>query len=538
VVGQYSGDGVNAPSTSAAVMVTVNPEASSLMLAPVYLSPTTYNSAPILAGTAVPYGDAVLLDVTVADAAGEQDGTATGTVTFTDGSTTLGTANVSAGGTAEFNGSLLGVGSHSVAASYSGDASYKASTAGAVAFTITKAPVFVDIVPDFAATYNGDGSIGYVAGQSPNITVLVGAELVADGLFPTGTVTFQLGSGSPVTVQLVPGENISLFEGTLLASAATEVLNNLAVGTQTLTATYSGDANYESVGATQAIEVVGGSSLLPSTTTFAITSPVSLANISPSTVITAVVTVKGSGSVAPTGTVTPTLGNVDGFYPIALTTGAGATSTATFVARAADFLSGSNTLSMNYSGDTVYAPSSSSSVVVVNDATDFTIQAQTPNLSIGSGGSGTATISLASMNGFDGTVNLACTASGTLTCSLASGSVNLNGNATTTVTINSTAVAAVRGDAGLGWPVSAGGTMLACLMCFVLPRRRRMGRVFLGLLATVLLVGGISGCGGSSTATGTKPPPVVDTPETYTVVVTGTGSNGLVHNTAITVVVQ
>ena len=66
-----------------------------------------------------------------------------------------------------------------------------------------------------------------------------------------------------------------------------------------------------------------------------------------------------------------------------------------------------------------------------------------------------------------------------------------------------------------------------------------MGRAFLGLLAMVMLTAGISGCGGSSTATGTKPPPpVVDTPETYTVVVTGTGSNGLVHNTAIVVVVQ
>jgi hypothetical protein len=537
VVGQYGGDGVNAASTSATVTVTVNPEGSTLQFDPVYFSPISYNSAPITTGMAVPYGDAVLLDVTVTDAAGKQNGVATGTVTFTDGSTTLGRANVSAGGVAEYNGSLLAVGSHSVAASYSGDASYKASTASAVQFTITKAPTFADIVPDLAATYNADGSIGYLAGQSANITVLVGTELVPGGLFPTGTVTFQLGGGSPMAVTLVPGENIEVFDGTLLASAATKVLSNLAAGTQTLIVTYSGDANYAGATASQVIEVVAGSSLLPSTTTFAITSPSSLANISPSTVITAVAIVTGSGPVAPTGTITPTLGNVDQFYPITLTPGAGATSTATFTPRAADFLSGANTLSMNYSGDAMYASSSSSSVVVVNDATDFTIQTQAPNLSLSSGGSGTATINLASMNGYNGTVTLACAASSALTCTLASSSVNLNGNTTTTVTIDSVQTAAVREGLSSSWTVSAGATLLACLMCFVMPRRRRMGRMLMSVIAVAVMIAGVSGCGGSSTPT-TKTPPADGTPGTYTVVVTGTGSNGLVHNTAITVVVQ
>jgi hypothetical protein len=231
------------------------------------------------------------------------------------------------------------------------------------------------------------------------------------------------------------------------------------------------------------------------------------------------------------------LGNVDQFYPITLTPGAGATSTATFTPRAADFLSGANTLSMNYSGDAMYASSSSSSVVVVNDATDFTIQTQAPNLSLSSGGSGTATINLASMNGYNGTVTLACAASSALTCTLASSSVNLNGNTTTTVTIDSVQTAAVREGLSSSWTVSAGATLLACLMWFVMPRRRRMGRMLMSVIAVAVMIAGVSGCGGSSTPT-TKTPPADGTPGTYTVVVTGTGSNGLVHNTAITVVVQ
>jgi hypothetical protein len=541
VVARYAGDGVNAASTSSPVTVTVNPEASSLLLDPVYLDPNSYNSAPITAGLAVPYGDAVLLDVTVEDAAGMQDGYATGTVTFKDGSGTLGTVNVSAAGIAEFNGSLLAVGSHTISASYSGDASYKAATSSTLTFSVSKAPTFVDVVPDLSAAYNDDGSIGFYAGQSPNITALVGAQLVPDGLFPTGTVTFQLGTGI-AAVQLVPGESINLRYGTLLASAASAVLKNLALGTQTLTVTYSGDANYAATSTTQVIEVVASAGLLPSTTTFVITSPASLANITPGTVISATVTVKGSGTAAPTGTVTPTLGNVDDFYPISLTPGAGAVSTATFVARAADFLPGANTLSMGYSGDNVYEASSSSTIVVVNDATDFTILTQTPNVSMASGSSTTATISLASINGYNGAVSLGCATVSALTCTVASASVNVNGTATTTVTINSPATASLQGDGRPGWSGfglagSASGTALACLMCLMLPRRRRVGRMLSGVLAIAMLAAGISGCSGS-TAAATKPPPPTGGATTYSVVVTGTGSNGLVHNTTITVVVE
>jgi hypothetical protein len=541
VTAEYGGDGVNAASKSSPVTVTVSPEASSLLFRPVYLSGDTFSSAPITTGSNVPYGDAVLLDVTVDDAAGQEDGYATGTVTFTDGLVTIGTANVSAAGIAEFNGSLLAVGSHTIGASYSGDASYKASTSSTVTFTISKATTLVEIAPDFSAIYNDDGSIGFYAGQSPNIAALVGAELIPDGLFPTGTVMFQLGSGTPVSVPLVPGETFETGYGSLLASVASEVLKNLALGTQTLTVTYSGDANYAGTSATQVIEVVAPAGLLPSTTTFAITSPASLANITPSTVITATVTVTGSGGVAPTGAVTPTLGNLDEFYPITLTPGAGTVSTATFQVRAADFLSGANTLSMNYSGDNVYEASSSGTVVVVDDSTDFTIQAQTPNLSMASGASTTATISLASINGYNGAVNLACATVSPLTCTVAAASVDLNGNTTTTVTINSGATASVHGDEqsgrfGLGFAGSAGGTVLACLMCLMLPRRRRVGRMLCGVLGMAMLAAGISGCGGSS-AGATKTPPT-ETAKTYSVVVTGTGTNGLVHNTLIAVEVQ
>src|SRR5437867_3590260 len=55
-------------------------------------------------------------------------GTPTGTVTFKDGSSTLGTGTLDSSGQATFVTSTLAVGSHSITASYGGDASFKGST--------------------------------------------------------------------------------------------------------------------------------------------------------------------------------------------------------------------------------------------------------------------------------------------------------------------------------------------------------------------------------------------------------------------------
>lgn len=60
----------------------------------------------------------------------------TGTVTFNDGATALGNANVDANGKALFLTSTLAVGSHSITAAYSGDTTYATSTSSAVSVTV------------------------------------------------------------------------------------------------------------------------------------------------------------------------------------------------------------------------------------------------------------------------------------------------------------------------------------------------------------------------------------------------------------------
>jgi uncharacterized repeat protein (TIGR01451 family) len=62
--------------------------------------------------------------------------TPTGTVTFQDGSSSIGTATLDASGTAQFATSSLAVGQHSMRAQYGGDNNYAASTSGVLTQTV------------------------------------------------------------------------------------------------------------------------------------------------------------------------------------------------------------------------------------------------------------------------------------------------------------------------------------------------------------------------------------------------------------------
>ena len=76
-----------------------------------------------------PYGASVTFTAAVTPSA------ASGTVTFKDGATTLGTGSVS-GGVATFSTSLLSAGTHSITAIYDGDTSYYPSTSSPLTQTV------------------------------------------------------------------------------------------------------------------------------------------------------------------------------------------------------------------------------------------------------------------------------------------------------------------------------------------------------------------------------------------------------------------
>jgi hypothetical protein len=536
---QYGGDGVNAVSKSSPVTVTVTPEASNLVFTPQFVDPASYIATPITNGLNVPYGSSIVFDVQINGTsltAGANETLATGSVTYMDGSNVLGTVAATAAGTAEFSGSALTPGPHSITLSYSGDLSYKPSTAGPVSFTVVKTPSTAVIVPDNSGTYSSsDGAIDFYTGQNVSILGVIGGS--QGGALPTGQVVLQLGNNAPVTVPLVPNVNLGQFG---LWSGASAVFKNIAAGSYNLTMTYAGDANYAASSTSQLVDVIAPA-LLPSTTSIAITSPTDPTSIVPSTVVTFVATVTGNGTIAPTGTVGLILSNLYTFNPVALVPGTNGSSTATMVVRASGLLPGSNQMSFLYSGDTVYQGSSSGQTIVLDDPTDITLQALTPNIVIASGSSGTGTVTLNSRSGFTGAVAISCNAPASLLCTPGSPSVNLsaNGSASVTLNINTVTTPKTTAQSHSALLGAASVPFFACMLAFLLPRRRKYGRVLFALLFCAALGSGV-GCGHTAT-----PPPVTTpvpdsnaTPGTYTVVVSATTPAGVIHNQTLTILVR
>jgi hypothetical protein len=116
---------------------------------------------------------------------GAGGGTPSGTVTFLDGSTVLGTAPLStssATAQAIFTTSSLGLGAHTLTAVYSGDSTFAASASASRRVAVQLASTFVSL------TSSADPA---APGQSVTLTATVSG---ADGGTPTGTVTFKDGS--------------------------------------------------------------------------------------------------------------------------------------------------------------------------------------------------------------------------------------------------------------------------------------------------------------------------------------------------------
>src|SRR5205085_8433867 len=99
-----------------------------------YTNPRVSNIALNSSANPSQHGQVVTFSASVSSA---QGGTPTGSVTFSDGATTLGTFPVDGSGQAEFNTSGLDLGSHAITASYSGDGSFTSSTSSTVMQTVT-----------------------------------------------------------------------------------------------------------------------------------------------------------------------------------------------------------------------------------------------------------------------------------------------------------------------------------------------------------------------------------------------------------------
>ncbi len=122
----YSGDGTEAPSTSAVLTQTVSKVTSGVILS------SSANPSSV--------GQAITLTATVTP------NTATGSVTFLDGAASLGSAERCSGGTATLTTFRARTGrSHSITAAYSGDGSNAANTSAPLLQTISNAGAIVTL---------------------------------------------------------------------------------------------------------------------------------------------------------------------------------------------------------------------------------------------------------------------------------------------------------------------------------------------------------------------------------------------------------
>ncbi len=463
---QYSGDANNGMSTSTPpVQITVSPETPGMDFN-LFDSPLgKYYTPSSNPGTQVDYGSQLMLSAEVAPTSqltnlqscvisGTNCSTLsytqpTGTVTFKDNSTTINTAVINAEGDAEYNAPFA-VGAHSVIATYNGDQSYNTFTSSAIPFTVVKDQ------PDFfwgASNVNSNSQI--ISGQPTVFNVIVEnnaqytvcstTQNTSTGacssapvpvLPPTGTVTLSSSpAGISGTITLSSGVDSS--DGAQAGIGTVTLASGLGANTYNVTFTYSGDSNYLGYAATGQISVVAASGLASTTTATA------TGSVSPNSEITITGTVTGqSGHPAPTGGIIISSSG-GGLNEIAVTAGTGTVSTFSTVLTSQTLFQGANFVTLQYTGDSTYAPSEftlNSGNSIANPLSDFTLVPNTtivPISTSGGVGTGTDTINVASVNGFTGTVNLSCAAALPISCSISPNpSLSGSSSATSTLTVN------------------------------------------------------------------------------------------------------
>jgi multisubunit Na+/H+ antiporter MnhB subunit len=223
----YNGDDNYVSSTSPAVTITVSKFAST----------TTLSAAP----TTLQVGIPVALTAVVNAASGVSTSIApTGTVSFYDGATLLGTQQVSSYSATLSNIMLDTTKSHLVTAVYSGDTNYAGSTSNAVSLTAALLPDTVTLVA--VPTAAGPG-------QAINFTATVTPVTAPPATYeqnPTGKVTFYNGT------TLIGTGTLMIALGN--SSTATFTIATLPAGQDTITAVYVGDS-YFAPGTSNAVTV-------------------------------------------------------------------------------------------------------------------------------------------------------------------------------------------------------------------------------------------------------------------------------------------
>ena len=485
IVATYSGDSNNLVDSSSTLVQMVQSSDTSVTLIS-SANPSLANAPLTLTATVV--GKA---------------GSLTGVVTFQDGTTTLGATNVNAG-VATFLVAGLSTGLHSIIAVYGGDENNSQSSSSVLSQSVVETSI-----------------VTLASSQNPSLAldpVTVTARVSnSSSIPPTGTVVFSDGTST-------------LGKATLDATGtATFTAASMVAGQHTISAAYSGDA----------INLPGLSALLMQSvqlrpTTSGLTA--STTSLSGGQQMTLILVVHFSGPVSPTGTVT--------FMGSSQTLGTAVLDNTGVAILTLNLLTSVPTVIASYSGDSVYATSTSeqTSVAVAAPTQFINMQMNPTSVTLQSKQHSTATLTMTSLNNFTDTLDLGCAGLPfAATCTFTNNQIALGADG----------VQAVQVVIDTGSPLTAGsqaklelhsaGSLVS--MCF-LPAgalfgllfwkgRRRMRSGFVGLLLMLLMAGlstGLSGCSGLQ---------INGTPQgTYVFQVTATGSStGVMQTISMTLTV-
>jgi hypothetical protein len=146
-------------------------------------------------------------------------GVPTGSVNFMDGTMLLGSATLNGSGIATLNVAQWSAGSHSITASYSGDADNFSDVSSSLAQVITLRPT--------ATTVSGQSTDP----NNPQDVLLIGVVQWTGPTTPTGTIVFTTGS-------------LTIGTATVNSAGVATFPVVLSPGANTITATYSGDSSY------------------------------------------------------------------------------------------------------------------------------------------------------------------------------------------------------------------------------------------------------------------------------------------------------
>jgi len=318
ITAQYGGDSNYSGSTSPAVSQVVNAAAGKATTSTALTSSLNPSTT----------GAAVTFTATVTSATA---GTITGSVNFLDGATQIGTGTVGAGGVATLTTTTLAQGTQSITAQYSGDSNYATSTSPAVSQVVN------------------------ASGKASTTTALVSSlnpSTVGAGVTFTATVTSSTAGSITGSVSFYDGAQLLDTPITMTGNIASYTDTNLAQGTHTITSVYSGNSSYATSTSTAVSQVVNASGKASTTVAIAsIQNPsvygytvgFNITITSPTAgPITGTITLYDGTKSLGSGAVLP--GNVSNIF----------TST---------FNVGANSMTVQYSGDSNYAPSTSPALI-------------------------------------------------------------------------------------------------------------------------------------------------------------------------------